>query len=269
MAGMRKRLSSPLLCGAALLLLIACQQRPAPPLPESNFTFLGTLRLQGTSTLDLEATDSLAVIRVEKVYQVPPRLPELRGSLVTVRLKDPGSARVGEARVYFTRLLQVGEGIGVVEMGSLEGKEAEDGRALRERIRRDQERRMSAARRTWMDGADRVIRAKVARVREPGPEEFPEWTRPFVEVRLAVAKTFKGPREDSITAYYGFPDSVSGGGPAPTGMGPPATGWEGIFLLEGSPDAKAGKSGKAAGPLAILRRIEADKDILADLKSLH
>ena len=263
MDGIRKRPSSLLPWGPALLLLVACQQRPPPPLPESHFTFLGTIRLLGTSTLDLEATDSLAVIRVEDVYQAPPQLPELRGSLVTVQLKDPGSAKVGDARVYFTRLLRVGESIGVVEMGSLEGKEAKDVKALRERILRDQEQRMRAARRKWLDGVDRVIRAKVTRVREPGPEERPEWNRPWVEVRLAVAKTFKGPREDSLTAYYGFPDPASGVGPAPPGMGPPALGWQGIFLLEGPPD------GKTAGPLAILRRIEADKDILAELKSLQ
>lgn len=227
-----------------LLLLLSCHRRPGLPPPEADFVFRGRLEILQSSTLEEEEdADSLAVVKMERIFRTPPGVPITWDSLITVRLANPKAARPGDSRVFFAKLYRVGEGMGAVELHALGGKTVLDDGSVSRILRRGDSVRAFAAARGRMKSAERVVRAKVVAILEPGLRD-PPYSRGWVEVRLAVAESFKGIPADTLTALYGF--EVEEARLLP--------GSEWIFLLAGFPAQKPAR-------YAILDRIPADTDI--------
>lgn len=217
-------LVSPVLAAAVM----SCAKRERVLATQADFIFSGTNLAPHAATIDLADASDYAVVRVDDMLAGREAFRPLVGRTITVRLRQPDRAHVGEKRVYFTNAWHWGEEIGVVEVGSVAAPPAAGMQTMQSDI--EQERQAQADRELAerLRSAELVVIGKVAAVRRsdiryPGTEHDPEWQ----EADIQIEAVLRGTAQDSqVTILFPATDD-------PMWFGAPkfAVGMEGIWLL--------------------------------------
>src|SRR5258707_236016 len=86
-------------------------------LQQSELVFRAKVAQVGASTmLELPASDTTTVVRVEEVYRSPETLRFLPGKSITVVTRDTGSLRAGQEVLFLAKVWLYGESLAVVEL---------------------------------------------------------------------------------------------------------------------------------------------------------
>jgi hypothetical protein len=190
--------------------LLACPNPVRQYTADSEFIFRGTHLVLDASTIDAEEVSGLAIVRVDEVLSGAPVFRGLAGQQVTVRLSEPGRARVGQERVFFTRSWHFGESIGVIEVGSVEAPDARGLERMQDDIRQAQQAQSDAELTELLQSAELVMRGRVERVRPAdvppmASEHDPMWH----EADVTIVRLLKGEfQESTITIWFPMSDDV-------------------------------------------------------------
>lgn len=218
---------------AAVLAICARDASAQPPEKVEEMTraaqlvFRGTVQKVGASNLKaIEPAGDTAVVRIEDVLKAPASLEDFTGREVTVKLRQPGSVRAGDARVFFTNGWLYGESLGLVEVGQAAGDPAALRGQVAEAVRRGQEEKL----RERLDRAALVVLGRVVETR-PAPamgegrvtEHDPQWWEAVIEVGSVLKGSAPGQR---VSLFFPMSRDVTWY-EAPK----PAVGWDGIWLL--------------------------------------
>jgi len=213
---------------AAILLVatpVSSQQDLRTLVRQSGFIFAGQIEKIGAATTGLSASAQTAVVRVVRVIDEQPPIDEVKGRDVTVRLRDPKTARVGLEAVFFTYLYGGGMSLGLQEVAEMpdDGKVDEVVHAARAGLADD-------ALRSRLDTASIVATARVLRTeRVEGPPPRGEHEPMWWNATLEVASPLKGDVKAGATITVRFPsnyDAYWGNAPKPT------PGETAIFLMQ-------------------------------------
>lgn len=194
----------------------------------AEFIFVGTTVLPRASTIDAEDVTNLAIVRVDSILVGAGTFSGLAGQQVTVQLRTTADTAVGAPRVYFTRGWHFGEGIGVIETGSLAAPAGTAVQAMGKEIERVRQEQSDADLRAELRSAERVVMGRVSAVRRAdiprlATEHDPDWQ----EADIEIAQALKGGAEPrTVTVLWvGSDDPMWRGAPRL------AAGQEGIWLL--------------------------------------
>lgn len=245
--------------GAALVaaVLALCAQGAAAQPPETveemaraaQLIFRGTVQKVGASNLKaIEPAGDTAVVRIDEVLKAPVGLEDFTGREVTVKLRQPGSAKRGERGVFFTRSWLYGESLGLVEVGRSSGEAG----ALRSRIAAASQGEREAKIRERLGRAALVVAGKVvetrpAAIQEGFSEHDPQWWEAVIEVGSVLKGSHAGKRvvllfpTSSDVAWFEAPK--------------PQVGWNAVWLLhkDGLPELRP-DAYTALKPLDLLSR---------------
>jgi hypothetical protein len=111
-----------------LVFLTGCKTVTEPVVPphveglinESSFVFIGTVKKRNATTMpEISATDNMIVVKVDKVLEAAKTLGDYTSRDITVLLRQPEKARVGQQMIFFTNGWLYGRSIAVKEVGIL------------------------------------------------------------------------------------------------------------------------------------------------------
>ncbi len=196
--------------------------------PDAEFIFRGTTVVPRASTINAEDVSDLAIVRVDEILHAPPALAPLRGSDITVRLRDPARARAGDQRLYFANGWHWGESIGVTEVSSIDSATTEKVQTIRPDIERAREAHADSVLLDRVRAAELVVAGKVVAVRpskipRTPTEHDPEWREADIEVTAVLKGKISGQRLTIL--FPGTDDPMWYRAPRFT------VGTEGIFIL--------------------------------------
>jgi hypothetical protein len=202
---------------------------PAPRYPgDADFVFTGTVVQPRASTIGADDVTDLAIVRVDQILFGGPVFAELAGSTVTVKLRNAADARTGQQRMYFANGWHWGEGVGVVEVSSVNAPEQSQLPAVRTAIEASRQEHTDQQIRDRLRVAEQVVAGRVTAVRPSSiprtpTEHDPEWR----EADIAVTTVLKGnPETRTLTILFpGTDDPMWFRAPRFT------VGQEGIWLL--------------------------------------
>jgi hypothetical protein len=157
-------------------------------LQESELVFRAKVAQVGASTmLELPASDTTTVVRVEEVYRSPETVRFLPGKSITVVTRDTGSLHAGEEVLFLTKVWLYGESLAVVEVG-MEPVDM-DHVELRQHFRAEAEAAKDDMLRDRITNASLVVVGKVigttpVQVQDPATmsEHAPMWSAAIVQV---------------------------------------------------------------------------------------
>ncbi|MBW8878517.1 MAG: hypothetical protein JF614_26455 [Acidobacteria bacterium] len=201
--------------------------RPVKDLTRSaELVFRGTVQKTGAANLSLvEPNARTAVVRVDEVLKVSGTFDTFAGGEVTVFLSEDLNA--GDQRVFFTKVLLLGESLGVQEVGRAAGSvtelKAQVGSAKAEILREGLAARLA--------GADLVVSGRVLSLRATGAaaksgaisEHDPQWAEAVLEINSVL----KGQVTGKTVAFW-VPTSVD---VMWASVPKPGLGQEGTWLL--------------------------------------
>ena len=84
---------------------------------QSGFIFSGTVLQLNSSTIAVEDSSGLAVVRLGEVIDGGELLRSEVGKNITIRLKQPAAVKLGEVRWFFANSWIFGETIALSEIG--------------------------------------------------------------------------------------------------------------------------------------------------------
>ena len=157
---------------------------------ESTVIFKGRVEeVQASNLKILPASNQTILVRVEEVLSAAKTMPSLKGALVTVHVKDPGSLKVGDRATFFTTGWLYGENIALQEVAHSSAEPNSE--ALRKQIVDLQSRTDDQKVEARIQHASLVITGKVLATRRfagEGPvrsnsEHDPDWWTADVEVQ--------------------------------------------------------------------------------------
>jgi hypothetical protein len=153
---------------------------------EAGFVFKGTVVRRGSADVDAEGA---VTVEIEEVLRGTDVLRGLVGSEATVVTEEPGSLEPGEAHLFFTDCVSLGETAVLREHGRREHSRAAQ-REVAEHVRIAEERPLAER----VAGADMIVTGEVtgtrpvAREFPPRSEHDPEWSI----AQVAVESVLKG-----------------------------------------------------------------------------
>jgi hypothetical protein len=174
---------------------------------ESTFIFRGTVEKTNASTLAVvKPSERTAAVRVDEVIDGPGAPPDLVGHQITLQLREPGSLKVGQQAVFFTKGWLMGPSIAVVEVG----RQQEPSSTLHEQVRGTRQKIADEQLQTELLTSEAVILGKVLAVRPSKIPHLPTEHDPdWYEARVGVEKVLKGElREREITLLFAHSDDV-------------------------------------------------------------
>ncbi|HEX7182426.1 MAG TPA: hypothetical protein VF756_11325 [Thermoanaerobaculia bacterium] len=198
---------------AAVLAICARDASAQPPEKVEEMTraaqlvFRGTVQKVGASNLKaIEPAGDTAIVRIDEVLKAPVGLEDFTGREVTVKLRQPGSAKLGERGVFFTRSWLYGESLGLVEVGRAAGEAG----ALRSRIAAASQGEREAKIKEQLDRAALVVAGKVVETRPAAIQEegFSEHDPQWWEAVIEVDSVLKGPPSSGKRVTVLFPTST-------------------------------------------------------------
>jgi hypothetical protein len=176
---------------------------------QSTFIFVGTVeKLNATTMKSVKASDTTAVVRLDKLIEAPGAPPDLAGKSITVQLRQPGSPRVGQQATFFTKGWLLGNSMAVIEIGhSLEPQGAQSVQkqvsTVHQQMADEKLQSEMATAVAIVSGTVRAVHpAKIAHI---GSEHDPDW----YQAEIAVAATQKGKvANDTVTVLFPHSDDV-------------------------------------------------------------
>ena len=215
---------------AAVLGLAAGAAPAQPPEGVESFTraadlvFRGTVQRVGAANLKAVAPgEDTAVVRIDEVLRGEDEMKGFTGREVTVKLRAPGSAKVGEQAVFFVKTWLWGESLGVVEVGRVPA-----GRGVRSQVASAAQRMREEEVRGRIASADLVVTGRVIETRPAGiPARISEHDPQWAEAVIRVDAVLKGSTasERVVLLYPTSRDVVWFQAPKPQ------VGWDGVWLL--------------------------------------
>jgi hypothetical protein len=215
---------------AAVLGLTAGIVRAQPPEGIEAFTraadlvFRGTVQRVGAANLKAVAPgEDTAVVRIEELLKGADDVKGFVGREVTVKLRAPRSAKVGERAVFFANTWLWGESLGVVEVGRVPA-----GRGVRAQVAAAAQRMREDEVRDRVASSDLVVTGRVVETRPAGipsrlSEHDPQWAEAVIQVDAVLKGTAAA---DRVVLFY--PTSLDVAWyQAPK----PQVGWDGVWLL--------------------------------------
>jgi hypothetical protein len=175
---------------------------------QSTFIFVGTVQtLKATTMKAVTATDSTAVVRIDKVIEAPGAPPDLAGKDITVQLLQPGSLRAGEQATFYAKGWLLGNSLAVIEVGhSVEAQAApskEQVNAVRRKMADEQLQSEMATADAIVSGTVRAVHP--AKIQHLGSEHDPDW----YQAEIAVRETLKGKlQRETVTVLFPHSDDV-------------------------------------------------------------
>ena len=166
---------------------------------DAEFVFRGTTLVPGASTIGAEDVSDLAIVRVDQIIHAPPSLAHLRGSDITVRLRNPATARRGNQRLYFAKGWYWGESVGVIELNSVDSATTEKVQTLMPDIERARAARSDSLLLDRLRSAELVVSGRIVSVRPSKiprtlTEHDPEWREADIQVRSVLKGRSGGQR---------------------------------------------------------------------------
>jgi hypothetical protein len=184
----------------------ACASRPEESLiRRSTYIFEGQVEKAHASNLKiLPATESTALVRVERVLLAPSSMSNFTGQLITVELATPDSLRPGERVAFFTNAWLYGESLAVKEVGHTSTNSKDASARTIEQARAGIEEEKVQAR---IQLATAVIVGRVAITRPlkkegkvgPVSEHDPDWQIAEIEVESVLKGT---PTKSKVAVLY-------------------------------------------------------------------
>jgi hypothetical protein len=185
---------------------LAAASRPEESLiRRSTYIFEGQVEKPHASNLKiLPATESTALVRVERVLLAPQSMGNFTGQLITVELAMPNSLQAGARVVFFTNGWLYGESLAVKEVGHTSTKSEEASAGAIEQARTEIEDEKVQER---IQLATAVIVGKVAITRPlkkeakvgPVSEHDPDWQVAEIEVESVLKGT---PSKSKVAVLY-------------------------------------------------------------------
>jgi hypothetical protein len=189
---------------------------------EASFVFQGTVVATGTANLSMvEADDSTAVVRVDRVLRAPEQMEHIAGREITVKLSKPAEA--GESAIFEADGWLYGESLAVVETGRRRAAQEEalptaaPEHPTETPAAADRAEQFRGALKTRTDEASAVVVGRVLAVREAAPqiaesgepegrlsEHDPRWAVATVAVDEAV----KGRQSGTIEVLFASSEDV-------------------------------------------------------------
>jgi len=111
---------------------------------QSGFIFRGTVKRLIVNTSNVPQDSGILVVSVDEVLQSPFAFVHDRGVKITVRLQEPGTAKMGQQLIFFTDVVHIltigngfvtmtnGKGFPITELGRMEAPASSD--TLRQQI---------------------------------------------------------------------------------------------------------------------------------------
>jgi hypothetical protein len=241
---------------------LAAYGQPAPSFTElvrgSGLIFQGTIKAIGKATPSVPVQPNTAVVTVDRVIEEFPPALNQKGREVTVRLRDAGRMKPGQAATFFTHVYSAGPSLGLEEVGTMP---IQDPAAL--------EKRVAGARQTLADealsqrlaSARFVVAGELVRpegadtaAREPVSEHDPLWRA--MEVRADSFEKGARPNQALMVNVATSTDVMWARAPKPT----PNTKWILLLQPQPGPDHWSGVTGLfLVGPLDALPLNELDR----------
>jgi hypothetical protein len=195
---------------------------------DSEFTFIGTVVLPRSATIDAEDVSRLAIVRVDDILYSVPLYRDLKGGQITVQLREPDRVKEGEQRVFYTRGWHLGDGIGVVELDSKPAPPASQVQTLRSDVERSRQQQTEAQLAERVRTAELIVSGRVTAVRPStiprgASEHDPDWQEADIQVANVIRGTASG---GTVTILFPGTDDV-----AWVGWPKYREGMEGIWLL--------------------------------------
>jgi hypothetical protein len=190
----------------------------------SELVFRGTVQRVGAANLKaVTPGEDTAVVRIDAILKGAGDVKDFVGREVTVKLRAPRSAQVGERAVFFANTWLWGESLGVVEVGRVpagHGVRAEVA-AASQRVREDAVRDRLASSDLVVTG--RVVETRPARIPARRSEHDPLWAEAVIQVDAVLKGA--GAAGRVILLYPTSPDVAWYQTPKPQ------VGWDGVWLL--------------------------------------
>ena len=195
---------------------------------EADVVFAARTVVLQAATFDVEDAQNLAIVRVSRVLSGDSSFAALAGSDITVQLREPARAKIGDERVYYATSWYLGENIGVTELGSTRAPTGQDLERMQGDIQRSRQEQSDQDLRARLASAELVVRGQVSAVRRAdlpreASEHDPDWQEADIQVTAALRGT---PGGQTVTVL--FPGSMD---IAWFRWPRPAVGTEAIWLL--------------------------------------
>ncbi|MFQ5824968.1 MAG: hypothetical protein ACE5JB_13010 [bacterium] len=157
---------------------------------QSKFIFKGTVVKLNAATMPIiQDTRNKAIVKVDEVLEVPKTFGNFTAKEITVLLKEPEKAEVGQQAIFFTNGWLYGKSIAVTEVGNL--RFGEEPSKLRQQVIRAVQMLPDRNLQLRLARAELVIVGKVIESREatelnqrqPISEHSPEWWEAVIEIK--------------------------------------------------------------------------------------
>ena len=191
---------------AALILLLAIagcgSSEKAMTIPATDLAFTGTIVVVHSSIADGLDPENSAIVEVSDVHRSPGGFEALKGQMVTVRMKDVASARVGQKRTFFADVVSMGEDIGVNEVQSQPASEKPE--SVTQKVKESDMKRADDDLRRRTETASVVALGKIISItplkkeQDLDREHDPDWQ--VVEFRLSSVAKGKG--QETVRFLY-------------------------------------------------------------------
>jgi hypothetical protein len=235
----------------------AAPAQPASSVAEltrrADVVFRGTVQRAGATNLSaVPAAEDTAVVRIDEILKSPPDVRDFVGRDVTVKLRAPGSAKVGGSALFFATTWLYGESLGLVEVGRVQAGApgARSQVSAAERQRREDEIR------GHLDSAPLIVAGRVVETRPlPLAPEHSEHSPVWWEAVIRVDAVIKGAAADHLVLLY--PTSMD---VAWFNAPKPRVGWDAVWLLNPAQgDLMKGRAGvyTALEPWNVMSRDDA------------
>jgi hypothetical protein len=171
--------------------------------PRAEIVLRGTIELLGSATVTVDDAARLAVVRVIEVLSGPQLVRQFVGRDVTIHLRDPAQAKEGEEKIFFASVWHVGDGLGLVEVGSVGVAVAGvNSKELAMELDKARASEADAALAARIKDAQTIVFGKVVAIRPPKKrmltEHDPEWS----EADIDVVETLKGTSSGKMTILF-------------------------------------------------------------------
>lgn len=164
-------------------------------LSQAGVSFVGTVERIGAATLpDIPVNDHTAIVRVDRVLDVPASLSHLATQQVTVLLaSDAAPVAVGQQFAFFTNTAVLGASLAVTEVGRLPASQVQPhtaaviGAASTEQPLARIRRQMQASElRAHAGAAEVIVVGRVIRLEQVGDERYSEHAPHYWRATLQV-----------------------------------------------------------------------------------
>ena len=175
---------------------------------EADVVFAARTLVLQSATFDVDDAQNLAIVRVSRVLGGHPSFATLADSDITIQLREPAQARVGDERVYYAKNWQLGETIAVTELGSRPAPTGQDLERMQGDIERYRQEQADQDLRVRLTSAELVVRGRVTAVRpadlpREASEHDPDWQEADIQVTAVLRGAAGGP---TVTVL--FPGSM-------------------------------------------------------------